>query len=94
MSLWDAPTKCSSWKRFKGTRDPKCRGGQGCTMCWKKRLDVLFTDVNGVSLSVDEMKELAEKMQERLREDELDEKPYRTMPDIRFDRRCPCCVKY
>lgn len=78
MSSWDAPTKCSSWKRFKGTRDPKCRAGQGCTMCWKKRLDVLLASSTGVKLSTDEMKKLGEKIQERLKADGLEEKPYRT----------------
>lgn len=68
MGLWDAPTKCGSWKRFKGTRDPKCLGGTGCTMCWRKRLEVQLGGLKPVVLTVAEMEALGAKIQRRLEE--------------------------
>lgn len=32
---WDKAVKCSSAKKYKGIKAPKCVGGVGCHTCWK-----------------------------------------------------------
>lgn len=29
--------RCKSFKRYRGLRDPRCAGGEGCDACWARR---------------------------------------------------------